>query len=410
MADDPRVCFFVDGAVVSASARRWSIDAVAAASIDDRVRRAVETAIRGMYPYVPELDVALRRPETSGELERADSRFILEWLRCLGEEKGQACSLSALEALALSVRDGALVSESAGRPGQIQLAALEAARALLSDWLGRPVQLIDGTFREDKPSARTEKHSPVPERRLSRRNANRPIAEEAVPMGGLTENSGEVVVEGEIIRTDHKRTKSGRSLYVFDMTDQTGSVTVKLFGPDKGDDQGLAALLREGGAVRVAGEWVYDDFSREMILRARHAEAARKVLREDDAPVKRVELHLHTRMSAMDGLTPLDELVRQAARWGHRAVAITDHGVVQAFPDAAALGEKYGVKIILGMEAYMTGSRLLAVYDANDGPLGQPYVVLDIETTGLRRLRTPLPRLRPCASRTGGRPASFIPS
>jgi hypothetical protein len=118
MADDPRVCFFVDGAVVSASARRWSIDAVAAASIDDRVRRAVETAIRGMYPYVPELDVALRRPETSGELERADSRFILEWLRCLGEEKGQACSLSALEALALSVRDGALVSESAGRPGQ----------------------------------------------------------------------------------------------------------------------------------------------------------------------------------------------------------------------------------------------------------------------------------------------------
>ena len=105
--------------------------------------------------------------------------------------------------------------------------------------------------------------------------------------------------------------------------------------------------------------------------------------RTDDEPVKRVELHLHTQMSSMDGVSSVESLVSRAAKWGHPAIAITDHGVLQAFPNAYAAGKKHGIKIIYGMEAYLINDCKPMVQNGNGLGFDQDIVVIDIETTGL---------------------------
>ncbi|MBC7105805.1 MAG: PolC-type DNA polymerase III, partial [Firmicutes bacterium] len=143
--------------------------------------------------------------------------------------------------------------------------------------------------------------------------------------------------------------------------------------------------LRKGCWLRARGKLVYDGSRRETVLAARDLSACPAPSRPDPAPEKRVELHLHTRMSAMDAVTAAEDYIRQAAAWGHPAVAITDHGVVQAFPEAMAAAARYGVKVLYGMEAYVVDEAPALVSRGGDLPLdGAEFVVVDVETTGLR--------------------------
>jgi len=170
------------------------------------------------------------------------------------------------------------------------------------------------------------------------------------PLKEIQDEEKQVAVQGEVFNLDTRQLKSGRWLASFDLTDYTDSISVKAFvdgGP-----------LTEGGLT--AGEWVqvqgmvqYDRYSQELVLIAGAIARGERPQRRDEAPEKRVELHLHTKMSAMDGVAEVAAIVQQAARWGHDAVAITDHGVLQAFPAAAEAGNKYGVKIIYGLEGYL---------------------------------------------------------
>ncbi|APC08184.1 PolC-type DNA polymerase III [Neomoorella thermoacetica] len=170
------------------------------------------------------------------------------------------------------------------------------------------------------------------------------------PLKDVQEEENQVAVQGEVLKFESRQLKSGRWLITFDITDYTDSLTVKAF-VDKGPliEGGLA----EGDWVLVQGQAQYDRYSQELILLADAVARGQRPTREDRAAEKRVELHLHTKMSAMDGVTEVAAVVQQAARWGHGAVAITDHGVVQAFPAAAEAGRKYGVKIIYGVEGYL---------------------------------------------------------
>ncbi|GFN23847.1 PolC-type DNA polymerase III [Thermanaeromonas sp. C210] len=167
---------------------------------------------------------------------------------------------------------------------------------------------------------------------------------------GIQDEERQVVVRGEVLNFSSRQLRSGRLLVTLDITDRTDSITVKAFvteGPLKDKS------LQPGQWVRVRGDVQYDLYSQELILLARDMEMADPLCRQDLAPVKRVELHLHTKMSAMDGVAEVEEVVRCAARWQHGAVAITDHGVLQAFPVAAEAGRRYGVKIIYGLEGYL---------------------------------------------------------
>ena len=180
------------------------------------------------------------------------------------------------------------------------------------------------------------------------------IGEDPRPIAEITDEERSCVLIGEIIHIDEKELRSGRRLLQIDVTDWRDSITLKLFEDE--DAPRLAADLDIGMWVRARGPIQWDRYSQEltMLLNDIQRQAPpRELIRQDDAPEKRVELHVHTKMSAMDGTVEVGEIVRLAASWGHRAIAITDHGVVQAFPEAHMVGKRTGIKVIYGMEGYL---------------------------------------------------------
>jgi len=172
---------------------------------------------------------------------------------------------------------------------------------------------------------------------------------EAIPLRQIQDEERLVVVSGEVFNLDYRPLKTGRKLLTFDMTDKTDSISAKVFL--KEEQSGLD--LTSGDWIVVRGPVQYDRYSSVLTLMPRDIQRAQPLFREDEAEVKRVELHLHTRMSTMDAMAAAEDLIKRAAYWGHKSLAITDHGVVQAFPEAVAAGKKYGVKIILGVEGYL---------------------------------------------------------
>jgi DNA polymerase-3 subunit alpha (Gram-positive type) len=177
------------------------------------------------------------------------------------------------------------------------------------------------------------------------------IAQGPQPMHGIEEEERSVVVRGRILTFDVREMRSGRRLVTFDVTDYTDSLSVKAFVAEHDE---WANKLRVGTWLIMRGPVQYDKFTQELTLLPRDISIVPAPPgRQDDAAHKRVELHLHTKMSAMDGVADVAMVVAQASAWGHPAVAITDHGVVQAFPEAAAAAKKHGIKILYGTEGYL---------------------------------------------------------
>lgn len=205
-----------------------------------------------------------------------------------------------------------------------------------------------------------------------------------------------VTIQGEVFFTDNKdihSKKTGKD-YVkiaFDITDRTNSVRVsKFLAADKAGD--TASKIKKGLYCTVQGKMVYDTFAKEMVLEPTGIVKAKKPERRDTYEgMKRVELHLHTNMSAMDGMSSTASLLCRAAKWGHRAMAITDHGVAQAFPEAlhAQEGKQKDIigdmKIIYGIEAYYINDEnsISVVRGRSAEPLDGTFIVFDLETTGL---------------------------
>ena len=211
----------------------------------------------------------------------------------------------------------------------------------------------------------------------------KPFRGERVAMRDVTEESGRIVIEGTVFAVAHsEKKKSGAWVISFDVTDLTGSVRVNQFMKE---DKAKPILdgIKIGMCVRVLGNMVFDGYLNEPVLQPLAIMRAESQSRSDTAPQKRVELHLHTSLSAMDALTDAGQIVKQAAKWGHPAIAITDHGVAQAFPDAMHAAERATVagtdeliKVLYGCEAYYYD-------DSKDVPLDSEIVALDFETTGL---------------------------
>ena len=173
------------------------------------------------------------------------------------------------------------------------------------------------------------------------------------PIKECLPEDGEVVVWGDVFSLETRESKDGRySIINFNITDYTSSYPVKVFG-EKKKCEDLVEKLKDGKTVLVRGSINMDTYMHTYLINARAVTEIEKIEKQDNAPEKRVELHLHTNMSAMDGMTSAKELVSRAIAWGHKAIAITDHGVVQAFPEACNTAAKAGIKIIYGMEGYL---------------------------------------------------------
>lgn len=203
----------------------------------------------------------------------------------------------------------------------------------------------------------------------------------------ITPDAGSVAVWGEIFSMETRMTRDqSRKIYSINITDYTGSITLKILQ----DAKQCRALdeLSNGTSIVVRGEVEYDKYDHEIVLRPRAVATVEQAKVVDDAPVKRVELHLHTNMSSMDGVTGVGELIARAAKWGHPAIAITDHGVAQAYPDAmnaaAKVNSKGGhIKVIYGVESYFINDMVPAVKGDSDAPFSGEFISFDIETTGL---------------------------
>ncbi len=213
------------------------------------------------------------------------------------------------------------------------------------------------------------------------------IKDEPLPIREIQDEERRVTIQGTVFGAELKELRSGRHLLTFNITDYTDSLTVKIFSRDKEDVKMLEAL-KDGMWVKVRGSVQHDTFLRELVMVANDINQIEQVARKDTAEEKRVELHCHTPMSALDAVASVKSLISTAAKWGHKAIAITDHGVVQAFPEAYSVAKKNNIKCILGMEAYVVEDGVDIVYNLtpeNNLPIDEntEYVVFDTETTGL---------------------------
>ncbi|MCD8036472.1 MAG: PolC-type DNA polymerase III [Clostridiales bacterium] len=203
-----------------------------------------------------------------------------------------------------------------------------------------------------------------------------------------TKTEGEkVIIEGEIFNLEEREIKGDKYIVSFDIIDGSDSTTVKFFTDKKPYecDGGIKSALK-GAYVRVKGEVQFDKYAKELIIMSRNiAKAERPPIRMDTSNEKRVELHLHTNMSTMDAVTSVKDYIKRAAKWGHKAIAVTDHGVVQAFPDAMDAAAANDIKVIYGVEAYLIDDLGEVVINGKGQDFDDEYVVFDIETTGLNK-------------------------
>ncbi|MBR5547324.1 MAG: PolC-type DNA polymerase III [Clostridia bacterium] len=230
----------------------------------------------------------------------------------------------------------------------------------------------------------------------------RAIGDKPVPIGELGEDSGIVVIEGIVTGVNEPRElKGGETVLVtFALYDDTSTIYCKCFyqyrtrrapmgetppPPSEEERQKVndqIAQIKNGMRMRLRGDCRMDTFLGELSVGVRDMQEMPKIERKDTCDEKRIELHMHTNMSTMDGMTDVGDLIKQAAKWGHSAVAVTDHGAAQAFPGAFGAAKKNNIKLIPGCEGYLC-DLVPIVRDADDRPLDTPIVVLDFETTGL---------------------------
>ncbi len=196
---------------------------------------------------------------------------------------------------------------------------------------------------------------------------------------------GEVIIRGKIIHTDSRLLNSGKTIVIFDITDFTDTITVKLFAREEMLEDVEKAVVK-GTFVKLRGNTTIDKFDGELTIGS--VSGIKKCedftgKRRDDSPVKRVELHCHTKMSDMDGVSDVGDIIKRAKKWGMSAIAVTDHGCVQAFPEAAhALDKGDDFKILYGVEGYLADDIKQLAEHADGQSLDDPFVVFDIETTG----------------------------
>lgn len=215
---------------------------------------------------------------------------------------------------------------------------------------------------------------------------NSKIKDPIIKIVDITPDEGRIAIEGEIFNIESKELKSGKILISFDLYDGSSSMTCKAFcKPEAGEE--VLSRLKKAKGVRVAGNSGYSNFSGEIELVAHtivETEGFEKVKRVDNAEKKRVELHMHTQMSQMDGMTSVSDLIKRAMSWGMKSIAITDHGVVQAFPEAHKLlgRDNPDMKVIYGVEAYLAPDKKPSVTNDKGQSIDTTYCVLDLETTG----------------------------
>ena len=274
---------------------------------------------------------------------------------------------------------------------QIEAAAHMEGQALFEAMEKMRAQMLTDLPAAAAAPAKEEKPAPVDT------IFGKPFKGKAIPMEELSLDMGFVIVEGRVFNVEHKELPKRNAWVIgFDVTDNTSSIHISRFMENK-EAKPILEGIKKDAVVRIQGKLVVDNFTNETVLRPNAIMVGSMPKRKDTAAgEKRVELHLHTVMSNMDALTSTKSAIKQAAAWGHRAIAITDHGCVQSFTDALhtvedwkgapkVAGTEDDIKILYGCEGYYINDvdDRVAVHGTADMPLTGEYVAFDLETTGL---------------------------
>ena len=216
------------------------------------------------------------------------------------------------------------------------------------------------------------------------RNTN--LKEQLVKIQDLTIDDGRVVLSGDVLNVETRELRNGKTLLMFDIYDGTSTLTCKAFlNPDKAEK--VTNRVKKAKGLKLVGNTQFDQYAGELTVMANtliETNGIQKIERQDLADEKRVELHMHTKMSQMDAMTSATDLIKRAMKWGMKSIAITDHGVVQAFPEAHKLLGKNNkdMKVIYGVEAYLVPDNNSIVSNPKGQDIDTTYCVLDLETTG----------------------------
>ena len=271
------------------------------------------------------------------------------------------------------------IARQATEPGK---AAGENARNAAYNRNGRAVRNAVASQGQGGAKRRNNRYEgPVEGNRI----LGKPIDGNITDIKNLRDGSSNIAVKGEVFKTDSKTMKNGKVLVMLYLTDKTDSICAKMFVSEKKADD-IADNIKKGSYVKIKGSCENDSFEKMTVLMAESIELADKPKREDTCERKRVELHAHTKMSRFDGLSEVRDLVNTAKAWGHPAVAVTDHGVVQSFPDAAkAAGGD--IKIIYGVEGYLVNDTIDAQGNLDYKSNPSYHIILIAKNqTGLKNL------------------------
>ncbi len=286
----------------------------------------------------------------------------------------------------------AVCQELQDRFGTPVTVTVEAGEALEGDALQEALEKLRANVMQEVPTVSlAAKKTAAPAQ--SEAFYGKPFRGASIPMNTVDLNMGSIIVEGKVFAVDHRELKKRNAWVIsFDMTDHTGSVRVKRFLENK-EAQAFLEHVSVGAVLRVQGKVTVDKFDNETVLTPYAMMPGTMAKRKDlYEGTKRVELHLHTTMSNMDALTNTADAVKQAAAWGHQAIAITDHGVAQSFPDAMKAASKakvagtdQNIKILYGVEGYFINDvdDRIVVHGTKEMDFDQEFVAFDLETTGL---------------------------
>lgn len=253
----------------------------------------------------------------------------------------------------------------------------------LKELINKALEKSDNSSREcSKSNNEATKFKRI--KRLSLKIKN--IEEDISSIKGSINEGESIVIKGKILEFNLTETKSGKYIVKVDITDMTDSVTFKFFTTPEEFNDNYKDLIKKNNFVIVKGEILYDEYIKELVIMATEiCITLPPDSKMDNSKEKRVELHLHSQMSKMDGVSHIKDLIKRASEWGHKAIAVTDHASVQAFPDAMDIARKLGIKVLYGMEAFLVDDLINVVENSKDQSLLDEYVIFDIETTGLNR-------------------------
>ena len=187
------------------------------------------------------------------------------------------------------------------------------------------------------------------------------------------------VFKGWAFGVNARALKNNKTLLTFNITDNSGSISCKIFT----DKQEVINGISNDTWYLIEGKINYDEYSQELLLHPRNINLSREIIRTDDAPEKRVELHIHSQFSAMDAVSKVEKIMKQASDFGHDTIGITDHGVLQAYPEMMEYGKKKKIKVLYGVEGYLVEDQLNMVFGDQEEAFSGDFIFFDLETTGL---------------------------